>query len=79
MFKKKTLIIAEAGVNHNGNLITAKKLVDGDYYRVGTVSASNKFTLTKLDGSAHTYGDDGANDNTFTKVHVISVKGQSQM
>ena len=28
MFKKKTLIIAEAGVNHNGNLKIAKKLID---------------------------------------------------
>ena len=28
MFKKKTLIIAEAGVNHNGSLKIAKKLVD---------------------------------------------------
>ena len=25
---KKTIIIAEAGVNHNGSLILAKKLVD---------------------------------------------------
>lgn len=28
MFKNKTLIIAEAGVNHNGNLKIAKKLID---------------------------------------------------
>ena len=28
MLKKKTLIIAEAGVNHNGNLKIAKKLID---------------------------------------------------
>ena len=52
-------------------------LVDGDHYRVGTVSASNKFTLTMLDGSAHTYGGAGHATNTFTKVHAISVKGQT--
>ena len=52
-------------------------LIDGDHYRVGTVSASNKFTLTKLDGSAHTYGGAGHATNTFTKVHAISVKGQT--
>ena len=52
-------------------------LIDGDHYRVGTVSASNKFTLTMLDGSAHTYGGAGHATNTFTKVHAISVKGQT--
>ena len=26
--KNKTFIIAEAGINHNGNIITAKKLID---------------------------------------------------
>ena len=26
--KKKTIIIAEIGVNHNGNIILAKKLID---------------------------------------------------
>ncbi|MAC61428.1 MAG: hypothetical protein CMN37_06020 [SAR116 cluster bacterium] len=52
-------------------------LIGGDHYRVGTVSASNKFTLTKLDGSAHTYGGAGHATNTFTKVHAISVKGQT--
>ena len=52
-------------------------LVDGDHYRIGTVSASNKFTLTMLDGSDHTYGGAGHATNTFTKVHAISVKGQT--
>ena len=28
MIKNKTLIIAEVGVNHNGNLKIAKKLID---------------------------------------------------
>ena len=26
---KKTIIIAEAGVNHNGSIVLAKKLIDG--------------------------------------------------
>ena len=30
-----------------------------------------------LDGSAHTYGGAGHATNTFTKVHAISVKGQT--
>ena len=28
LFKKKSFLIAEAGINHNGNLKTALKLVD---------------------------------------------------
>ena len=59
-------------MEHAGNL------TDGDHYRVGTVSASNKFTLTTTDGSAHTYGGGGGHaGDTFTKVHAISVKGQT--
>ena len=58
-----------------GNLVTL------DHYRIDTVSAANKFTLSQLDGSAHTYGtagsDAGHATNTFTKVHAISVKGQT--
>ena len=26
---KKTIVIAEAGVNHNGSIVLAKKLIDG--------------------------------------------------
>ena len=56
----------------------AGNLIDGDHYRIGTVSASNKFSLTLLDGSTHTYGGSGhATTNKFTKVHAISVKGQT--
>ena len=32
MYKRKTLIIAEAGVNHNGNIKIAKKLIDAAKY-----------------------------------------------
>ena len=30
IFMERILIIAEAGVNHNGDIQTAKKLIDGD-------------------------------------------------
>ena len=32
MYKRKTLIIAEAGINHNGNIKIAKKLIDAAKY-----------------------------------------------
>ena len=44
--KNKTLIIAEAGVNHNGNIATAKKLIDAavaadvDYVKFQTFKAA---------------------------------------
>ena len=44
---KKTIIIAEAGVNHNGNINTAKKLIDAaadakvDYVKFQTFKAKN--------------------------------------
>jgi N,N'-diacetyllegionaminate synthase len=49
---KKTLIIAEAGVNHNGSLQTAKQLIDvaaeagADYVKFQTFKASKLVTKT---------------------------------
>jgi len=48
--KNKILIIAEAGVNHNGNLKLAKKLIDiasnskADYVKFQTFIAENLVT-----------------------------------
>ena len=51
---KKTLIIAEAGVNHNGSLVLAKRLVD-EAKKAGADVV--KFQTAKLDSlvskSAH--------------------------
>jgi len=50
MTYKKTIIIAEAGVNHNGNIDTAKKLIDiaadsdVDYVKFQTFKAENIVT-----------------------------------
>ena len=50
MIKRKTLIIAEAGVNHNGKLNLAKKLIDlassagADVVKFQTFTASNLLT-----------------------------------
>ena len=47
MSKNKTIIIAEAGVNHNGNIKIAKKLVDvakisgADYVKFQTFKTEN--------------------------------------
>ena len=47
---KKTLIIAEAGVNHNGSITMAKKMIDVaadagvDYVKFQTFKASNLVT-----------------------------------
>lgn len=48
--KNKVTIIAEAGVNHNGSLVIAKKLIDiatvagADYVKFQTFTASNQVT-----------------------------------
>lgn len=48
---KHTLIIAEAGVNHNGSLVLAKQLIDAaaeagvDYVKFQTFKADNIVTL----------------------------------
>ena len=53
MFKKKTLIIAEAGVNHNGNLKIAKKLIDAakkcgaDYVKFQTFDQLNYYSRNR--------------------------------
>ena len=50
MFKKKTFIIAEAGVNHNGSLKIAKKLVNAakkcgaDYIKFQTFNPKSMTT-----------------------------------
>ena len=47
MRNKKTLIIAEAGVNHNGSILLAKKLINiaaksgADYIKFQTFKADN--------------------------------------
>ena len=64
-------------LEYTGTGALLANLVSGDHYKVGTVPASNTFTLTKLDGSAHTYGGTGHATNTFTKIHGITVKGQT--
>ncbi|MBU1196094.1 MAG: N-acetylneuraminate synthase [Proteobacteria bacterium] len=52
MPNKKTIIIAEAGVNHNGNLETAKKLIDAasdakaDFVKFQTFNADTLVTLS---------------------------------
>ena len=49
---KKTIIIAEAGVNHNGDIKFAKKLVDAaaeagvDYVKFQTFKADNLVSKT---------------------------------
>lgn len=49
---KHTLIIAEAGVNHNGSLVLAKQLIDAaaeagvDYVKFQTFKADNIVTRT---------------------------------
>ena len=66
MIPKKTLIIAEAGVNHNGNLLRAKKLVDAaaaadaDIVKFQTFKASKLTTrlLSKAD-----YQKNSSDDN----------------
>jgi N,N'-diacetyllegionaminate synthase len=47
---KKVIIIAEAGINHNASLKTAKKLIDAavdagvDYVKFQTIKASKLLT-----------------------------------
>ncbi len=60
--KKRTLVIAEAGVNHNGDLALARQLIDGaaaagaDLVKFQTFSANRQVTRTavKADYQAQT-------------------------
>ena len=62
--KKKTLIIAEAGVNHNGDLVRAKQLIDAaaragaDLVKFQTFSASRLVTRTAIKADYQTQTTD---------------------
>jgi len=62
--KKKTLIIAEAGVNHNGDLVRAKQLIDAaaragaDLVKFQTFSANRLVTRTAIKADYQTQTTD---------------------
>ena len=52
MTKIKTLIIAEAGVNHNGDIETAKKLIDAAVYAGANIIKFQTFSSVSLTTSS---------------------------
>ena len=79
---KKTLIIAEAGVNHNGSITMAKKMIDVaadagvDYVKFQTFKASNLVTkfATRADYQQQNMED---NDNLQYSISSICCSGKS--
>ena len=72
---KKTIVIAEAGVNHNGSITLAKKLIDGaaiagaDYIKFQFFNADN---LTSKDTNKADYQK--KNDGTFSNQYQMLKK-----
>ena len=52
MTRTKTLIIAEAGVNHNGDIETAKKLIDAAVYSGANIIKFQTFSSVSLTTSS---------------------------
>ena len=72
--KKKVLIIAEAGVNHNGNIQTAKKLIDVaaeagvDYVKFQTFKADNLVSKVAKKAS---YQQSNINDGDESQYYML--------
>ena len=72
--KKHTLIIAEAGVNHNGDIETAKKLIDVaaeagvDYVKFQTFKADN---LVSKDAKKASYQQKNINDGDDSQYNML--------
>lgn len=77
---KHTLIIAEAGVNHNGSMVLAKKLIDVaagagvDYVKFQTFKAENLVTKTAMQAEyqQRNMGDDGNSQYNMLKKLELS-------
>jgi len=75
---KKTLIIAEAGVNHNGSIEMAKQLIDvakmadADYVKFQTFKAKNVVTRSaaKADYQKAFMGEDESQYNMIKKLEI---------
>lgn len=75
---KKTLIIAEAGVNHNGSLNNARKLVDvaadagADYVKFQTFKADKVVTKTAK-RAAYQDANTGNNDSQYEMIKKLEL------
>ena len=77
--QSKTLIIAEAGVNHNGSIDIAKKLVDKaveagvDYIKFQTFKASKLVTKTAKQAEYQKRNIGGSDDNQFQMLKKLEL------
>jgi N-acetylneuraminate synthase/N,N'-diacetyllegionaminate synthase len=75
---KKTLIIAEAGVNHNGDINTAKKLIDvasdagADYVKFQTFKAK-KLVSTKAQTAEYQAQNTGKNESQLQMLEKLEL------
>lgn len=76
---KHTIIIAEAGVNHNGSIEIAKKLVDTaaaaavDYIKFQTFKAENLVTKTAEQAEYQKQNIGGSDDSQFTMLKKLEL------
>jgi N,N'-diacetyllegionaminate synthase len=78
----RTLIIAEAGVNHNGSIVLAKKLIDvavdagADFVKFQTFKASNLVTQSTLKADYQKKNDNSKDDLQYKMLKKLEL-GQS--
>jgi N,N'-diacetyllegionaminate synthase len=79
----KTLIIAEAGVNHNGSIDLAKKLIDSaklagaDYVKFQTFKAENLVTKTSIKADYQKMNTDQSDDRQLTMLKKLELNEEA--
>ena len=75
----KTIIIAEAGVNHNGDIVTAKRLIDAaadsgvDYIKFQTFKADRIVTKNAKKADYQIKNQDKSNDSQFNMLKKLEL------
>lgn len=82
---KKVLIIAEAGVNHNGDIATAKKLIDVaaaaqvDYVKFQTFKAETIVSPTAKKATYQTKNINDGNDSQFQMLKKLELSHEDHL
>ncbi len=78
MRNKRTIIIAEAGVNHNGSIATAKKMIDAateagaDYVKFQTFKAETLVTQS-AEKADYQKGLTGADESQYEMIKKLEM------
>lgn len=82
---KKVLIIAEAGVNHNGDITIAKKLIDAaanaevDYVKFQTFKAETIVSPTAKKATYQTKNSNDGNDSQFQMLKKLELSHEDHL